>query len=448
MTKLRGGAATDVGRVRTDQRGPLPVADESLFAVADGVGGHQAGEVASQTAVETLARAFTDRTHRRAGRGGPSGQPRGVAAGPGQPREAGHGHHPHRRGPGRRRTARSSWPSPTSATPGPTCSSRASSCSSPRTTAWSRSWSARASSPARRPRSTPSARSSPGPSGMEPRGRGRLLGAHPLQRRPPPAVQRRPHQRGHRRRIASTLRQLADPEEAAQRPGRQARADGGSDNITVVVVDVVDDDGRAAGRRPRPSPEDETESATGDEARRRRPRGATRDGDGDGGTKRATSAPRRLADRACSSRRLRSKTPPRAAPQQRGVTGGWSSSRPRSSSCCWSSSPPSPGTPGAPTRRASTATRSPSSGAARAAAVVRADPRAAQAPLRVDEVLPKAHARARDGPRGLEPQGRGRPLRQRPPPGGRGAAGRRRPPRRRHPAGPGSPGTDDRDHEP
>ncbi|MDP1807143.1 MAG: SpoIIE family protein phosphatase, partial [Acidimicrobiales bacterium] len=46
-------------------------------------------------------------------------------------------------------------------------------------------------------------------------------------------------------RIASTLRQIADPQEAAHDLVRQARAAGGSDNITVVVVDVVDDDDRS-----------------------------------------------------------------------------------------------------------------------------------------------------------------------------------------------------------
>ena len=40
-------------------------------------------------------------------------------------------------------------------------------------------------------------------------------------------------------RIASTLRQIANPQEAAHDLVRQARAAGGSDNITVVVVDVV-----------------------------------------------------------------------------------------------------------------------------------------------------------------------------------------------------------------
>jgi protein phosphatase len=46
-------------------------------------------------------------------------------------------------------------------------------------------------------------------------------------------------------RIAATLRQVADPQEAARDLVRQARAEGGGDNITVVIVDVVDDEGRA-----------------------------------------------------------------------------------------------------------------------------------------------------------------------------------------------------------
>jgi len=62
VTVLKAGAATDVGRVRQINEDRF-LADDALFAVADGVGGHQAGEVASQTSVETLQRAFADGDH-------------------------------------------------------------------------------------------------------------------------------------------------------------------------------------------------------------------------------------------------------------------------------------------------------------------------------------------------------------------------------------------------
>ncbi|MDQ2825694.1 MAG: Stp1/IreP family PP2C-type Ser/Thr phosphatase, partial [Actinomycetota bacterium] len=62
MTVLKAGAATDVGRVRQINEDRF-LADDVLFAVADGVGGHQAGEVASQTSVETLQRAFAEGEH-------------------------------------------------------------------------------------------------------------------------------------------------------------------------------------------------------------------------------------------------------------------------------------------------------------------------------------------------------------------------------------------------
>jgi serine/threonine protein phosphatase PrpC len=44
--------------------------------------------------------------------------------------------------------------------------------------------------------------------------------------------------------IASVLRRLHDPTEAAQELVARARAAGGADNITVVIIDVVDDDDR------------------------------------------------------------------------------------------------------------------------------------------------------------------------------------------------------------
>ena len=57
MTTLRYGSATDVGKVRTNNEDQLLVA-EPLFAVADGMGGHAAGEVAALAAVEALKVAF------------------------------------------------------------------------------------------------------------------------------------------------------------------------------------------------------------------------------------------------------------------------------------------------------------------------------------------------------------------------------------------------------
>jgi protein phosphatase len=57
VTSLRWGKATDVGRVRTNNEDSLLV-DPPLFAVADGMGGPAAGEVASAIAVATLKAAF------------------------------------------------------------------------------------------------------------------------------------------------------------------------------------------------------------------------------------------------------------------------------------------------------------------------------------------------------------------------------------------------------
>jgi protein phosphatase len=51
--RLRVGARTDVGRVRKGNEDSYS-AEEPLFAVADGMGGHQGGEVASSVALEVL----------------------------------------------------------------------------------------------------------------------------------------------------------------------------------------------------------------------------------------------------------------------------------------------------------------------------------------------------------------------------------------------------------
>lgn len=68
MTSLRAGSATDVGMVRATNQDQFLVSTP-LFAVADGMGGHAAGEVASKVAVDTLGASF---------HGGPS-TPAGLA---------------------------------------------------------------------------------------------------------------------------------------------------------------------------------------------------------------------------------------------------------------------------------------------------------------------------------------------------------------------------------
>ena len=60
-TRLRWGAATDPGRVRSANEDSWLV-DFPLFAVADGMGGHAAGEVASRLALDTLRTSVTDRS--------------------------------------------------------------------------------------------------------------------------------------------------------------------------------------------------------------------------------------------------------------------------------------------------------------------------------------------------------------------------------------------------
>ncbi len=57
MTTLRAGAATDVGQMRSLNEDQFLVA-HPLFAVADGMGGHTAGEVASLTAIRALTASF------------------------------------------------------------------------------------------------------------------------------------------------------------------------------------------------------------------------------------------------------------------------------------------------------------------------------------------------------------------------------------------------------
>ncbi len=58
MAELRWGARTDPGRVRTQNEDNLLAAD-GVFVVADGMGGHEAGEIASEIAVDHIGEALT-----------------------------------------------------------------------------------------------------------------------------------------------------------------------------------------------------------------------------------------------------------------------------------------------------------------------------------------------------------------------------------------------------
>jgi PPM family protein phosphatase len=61
-TRFRVGSATDVGQVRTNNQDSLLVIDGQLFAVADGMGGAQGGEVASALALSVLGEAIDEHT--------------------------------------------------------------------------------------------------------------------------------------------------------------------------------------------------------------------------------------------------------------------------------------------------------------------------------------------------------------------------------------------------
>ena len=79
-----------------------------MFAVADGMGGAQAGEVASRTAAEVFETTEPPDGHARgaAHEPGAGGQPAHLRAGPERRVAQGHGHHPHRGDARRRRRER------------------------------------------------------------------------------------------------------------------------------------------------------------------------------------------------------------------------------------------------------------------------------------------------------------------------------------------------------
>ena len=123
---LRFAARSDVGLLRDDNEDSV-YAGPRLLAVADGMGGHAAGEVASVGRRRALAAPRRGRARRRPARR--AGRPRCYSANghlrdmvERRPRPARHGHHAHRAA--RRRAPGSAWC--TSATRAPTCCATAS----------------------------------------------------------------------------------------------------------------------------------------------------------------------------------------------------------------------------------------------------------------------------------------------------------------------------------
>ena len=239
------GRRHDVGRVRRTTRTASSPAPTRPVGRRRRHGRHQGGEVACEMAIDTFGERFVERSIDGLVDAVRRPTPRSTSAGR-RPRAARAWAPPwwrsrssttrRRRGAGHRQRRR---------LPLPTASPTASSTSSPRTTAWWPSWCARASL-------------SPEEAAVHPQRNivTRVLGVYdevpvdvfagrPRPGRPLPAVLRRPVQRGAPSRIAGVLRTIDDPDEAAEELVDLAVDGGGRDNVTVVVVDVVEDGGVA-----------------------------------------------------------------------------------------------------------------------------------------------------------------------------------------------------------
>jgi PPM family protein phosphatase len=249
VTTLRVGSATDTGQVRTKNEDAALIGDV-VFAVADGMGGHAAGEVASQVAVE----AFGSSTS-----GGVDDEDDIVEA----VRAANQAvldradDEPELAGMGTTLTALALMPGPADGSgPGQLVianvgDSRAYLFRDGDLTQLTRDHSLVEDLVQEGRLSPEDARTHPQRNILT-----RVLGNDPDIE---PDVFRADPARGDRyllcsdglsnevddERAAAVLRRLADPDDAARELVRLANENGGRDNITVVVVDVVDDDGRA-----------------------------------------------------------------------------------------------------------------------------------------------------------------------------------------------------------
>ena len=296
MTSLRWGSATDVGRVRDNNEDQLLVASP-LFAVADGMGGHAAGEVASQVAVEALHAAYDDgagTAEALAGAVEAANQAVWERANSGSDL----------RGMGTTLTAVALVEADADAEPGTPTEDGADAAAERFAIAnvgdsrayllrdgeltqltddhsvaeeMVRSGQLNADAAALHPQRHMLTRVLGMDADVEVdifsldifRGDRVLLASDGLTNEVTDDQ------------IASTLRRLADPDDAAKELVEQARAHGGADNITVVIVDVVDDDGRARdaalANEPPPKPPEPTQATPAVTPARGMPSAAERD---------------------------------------------------------------------------------------------------------------------------------------------------------------------------
>ena len=340
MTVFRAGSATDVGRVRSNNQDSHLVREGELFAVADGMGGHQGGEVASATALDILGQAYDEANTPTLVRAVRSANQAVFDKASGDPDLKGMG--TTLTAPGRRRDAgrASGWPSSTWATPASTC------CATAAIEQLTEDHSLVAGLVREGRITAEEAESHPQRNILT-----RALGIDEAVAvdswEVEPVVGDRflicsdgLFNEVDQNQMAATLRRLDDPVDAARELVRLANEGGGRDNITAVVVDVVStDDDAAPAARPairRPSrPSTPPRSPT---ARRRR----------DPATSPAVArAPRRRATATTTSRKARRLTWRVVVFVLAAPAAGRS----------WSSAP-SAGTPARPTSSPSTTSRS------------------------------------------------------------------------------------------